>query len=204
MQGSLEADVLAVAQRWNCSLTEGVAERIGRYFQLLLLWNERLNLTGARSHEELTRNHLADSFAMSTLCPRESEVVDIGAGGGLPGVPFALLRPDCRIALVEPRAKRVAFLRTAIREMGGRNMEVIRCRVEELKSPAFSVAASRATFSPEEWVSIASGLLCPNGRVVLFAASRVEGFSGRTRLVDSVNYRTDDGAPRWAGSFCFT
>src|SRR5436853_71284 len=92
--------------------------RLHRFYELLLVWNRQINLTGARSLDELLSEHLPDSFALSRLVPQSASVADVGSGGGLPAIPFALLRPDASLTLFETRAKRVAFLRTAIRELG--------------------------------------------------------------------------------------
>src|SRR5450631_204870 len=98
--------VLNLAHRWLFSLTTDAAERVCLYFRRLLEWNVRVNLTGARSMVDLIGNHLPDSFAVSRFVPVGSDVVDVGSGGGLPAIPFSIIRPDCRVTLLEPRAKR--------------------------------------------------------------------------------------------------
>jgi len=116
----------------------------------LIEWNARVNLT-ARSRWPSDGEHVVDSFAMASLVPPGSSVVDVGAGGGLPGIPFSILRPDARLVVVEPRAKRIAFLRTVVRELQLASTEVLRERADALDRGGFDVAASRATFSAEEW-----------------------------------------------------
>jgi 16S rRNA (guanine527-N7)-methyltransferase len=169
---------------------------------LLLRWNARVNLTGARTLDDLLEDHLPDSFALARLASVGAKVVDVGAGGGLPGVPFALLRRDCRVTLVEPRAKRTAFLSTARREVGGSaELEVLRAREEELSAGMFDVATSRATFQPLEWLVLASRLLVPGGVAVVLASGPIEGDREGYSLRDAVSYETGRCASRWAGAF---
>ena len=198
------ASVLALAEAWELPLASKDAERLVTYLSQLLKWNERVNLTGAHELRELVGDHLPDSFALAKLCPREANVVDIGAGGGLPTIPFVLLRPDCRVTLVEPRAKRIAFLNTAARGCTCRLLKVVRARMEEMPDSAFTVAISRATFGPEDWLGMAPRLLSAGGVAVVFAASPIARYAAGAKLVEAVAYTTSSGAPRWSGSYCFT
>jgi 16S rRNA (guanine527-N7)-methyltransferase len=196
--------VLALAALWKFPVGKESSARIAVYMKRLLEWNRRVNLTGARSLEDLLGEHLPDSFAMSQLVPPGSRVVDIGSGGGLPGIPFALLRPDCRVTLVEPRAKRVAFLNMAVRDTACDNVAVMRARLEEIGSERFDVAVSRATFPPEEWLELARSIVLPSGRVVLLTSVAVVPRVSSVQLVGSVEYRTSAGSRRWTGCYCFT
>ena len=198
------AGVLKLSRSWEVEVRGGAAERIGHFLELLLKWNEHVNLTGAGTLAELLGEHVPDSFALSKLCGPGERVVDVGAGGGLPGIPLALLRPDCHVTLVEPRAKRVAFLNAATREAGLAAGTVLRARVEELEGSLFSVAASRATFPAGQWLSRARRVLCPGGRAVVFGSIPTDVAPPGARLVDEVVYATRGGAPRWAASFRFT
>ena len=198
------ASVLALAEAWELPLASKDAERIVTYLSQLLKWNEHVNLTGARELRELVGDHLPDSFALAKLCPREANVVDIGSGGGLPAVPFAVLRPDCSVTLVEPRAKRIAFLNTAARGCVFRLLKVVRARMEEIADSTFTVATSRATFAPDEWLGMAPRLLSTGGVAVVFAANPIAGCVAGAQLVEAVAYTTSRGAPRWSGSYCFT
>jgi 16S rRNA (guanine527-N7)-methyltransferase len=172
-QASVVARVAAVAAQFDQALDGQTAGRITTFIDLLLRWNERINLTGAREALEVVQDHLPDSFALSALTPRGARLVDVGTGGGLPALPFALLRPDVALTLVEPRAKRVAFLRAAVRELG-LAATVLPARVEDLEG-TFEVAASRATFPPQEWWERGSDLLLPQGGRLVFFLSGSDG-----------------------------
>jgi 16S rRNA (guanine527-N7)-methyltransferase len=179
--------------------------RLEQFYDLLLTWNRQINLTGARSLEELLSEHLPDSFALSQLVPQGATVADVGSGGGLPALPFALLRPDVPVTLFETRAKRVAFLRTAVRELG-----IVSATVAGRFTPAalpvgkrFDVASSRATFPPEEWLTLSRQALVEGGRVVVFdTASALDPLGAH--LVAATDYRTGRGHVRRAASYRFT
>lgn len=156
--------ILGIAESFARPVTVEVARRLAEFAQLLLRWNARINLTGARNGDDLLREHFPDSFALASLVPPSATLVDVGSGGGLPALPFALLRPDVAVTLVEPRAKRVAFLRTAIREVP--LAATVFCgRTEEVEG-TYDVASSRATFAPGEWLREGRRLVRGGGEVV--------------------------------------
>jgi len=146
-------------------------DRLFTYVAELLRWNERINLTGARSPEAVIEEHLPDSFALAEVIPVDSrpyKVVDIGSGGGLPAIPLALLRSDLQLLLVEPRGKRVAFLRSAVRTLGiGDRVRVFAGRDDGLERQRFDFAVSKATFAPEQWLIRGQNLVRAGGQVAV-------------------------------------
>jgi 16S rRNA (guanine527-N7)-methyltransferase len=179
-------------------------EQLIAFFDQLLAWNARINLTGAASRDELLSEHLPDSFALARLIPPSSTLADIGSGGGLPALPFAVLRPDVALTLFEARAKRVAFLRTATR-----TLRLPQVTIAARFDPAsdvplpFDAAASRATFPPEEWLPLGTRAVRPGGRVVLFTATPFPPPPG-TRLLEALHYETGSHHPRIAAAYCST
>ena len=107
---------------------------------------------------ELVDLYVADAVVLAatepcaTPLPEKLRWVDVGTGGGAPGLALALLRPDVELTLVEPRAKRIAFLRTALGALQRADVEVERARCEALPNAAWNVACSRATLPPAEWL----------------------------------------------------
>jgi 16S rRNA (guanine527-N7)-methyltransferase len=200
-----EAELLQRFSRdWNLTLSAEACTRLLTFVSRLLEWNARINLTGAKSRNELFSEHLVDSFAMTRFLPKGCSLADVGSGGGLPGIPLAILRPDIRLTMVEPRAKRVAFLRTVSYELGLRSIEILRSRSDELKAGSFDACASRATFPPEEWLKVGGALARAGGQVLVFTNEIWTGGDPAARLVDSVLYSSGSGRSRWMGSFCFT
>ena len=188
----------AVADRLDRELSAQEREALARFWRLLLTWNARINLTGARTEGELVAEHLPDALAMERLVPAGSRVLDVGSGGGLPALPYAVLRPADPVVLVEPRAKRVALLRTAARELGLNRVEVLPGRIEEVVPGAADVASSRATFGPAEWLERALALA---PRALVFATRAADVEAGSVwRLEGELAYLSGK-QPRWTGLF---
>lgn len=160
-------------------MDDGQARALLAFCQLLLTWSARINLTGARSMAALIEAHLPDAFVLARLLPAPAHVIDVGSGGGLPALPLALLRPTLAIDLCEPIAKKVAFLRTAVRELGlGGRLRLHAARAEALLAilPArFDVAMSRATLPPAEWLALGQRLVVPGGRVMALTTPAIGG-----------------------------
>lgn len=116
---------------------------LSRYLAGLDLWRRRTSLTGPMSAEELVP-HALESIFGEKLIPDGARLLDIGSGAGLPGIPLAIVRPDLAVTLLEPRGKRAAFLRHAVRAVPVRNAQVLEERVEKMAVAAYDVATVRA------------------------------------------------------------
>jgi 16S rRNA (guanine527-N7)-methyltransferase len=190
--------VRALAAAWNAPCDARQIAALSGYAESLLRWNARINLTAARSIDVLIGEHFPDAFALARKLEQPARVVDVGSGGGLPAIPLAVLRPRLALMLVEPIAKKAAFLRTAIRELGlGDRVSVRVGRGEAVagETPrAFDVAISRATLAPARWLVLAGKLVRPGGRVFALTAAdalpeqpkREIYFEGRRALIEVV------------------
>jgi 16S rRNA G527 N7-methylase RsmG len=154
-------------------LADAEASALVAFTALVASWNHRVDLTGAKTAKDLVEVLLADALIMRdrALVPEGASIVDVGTGVGAPIIPFLLLRPDASALCVEPRRKRVAFLRTALGQLSLVSRMVVREGRIEPDAPALAdvpaVACSRATFAPPVWLEL--GLkLAP--RALLFAA----------------------------------
>jgi 16S rRNA (guanine527-N7)-methyltransferase len=162
------------AMAWSVSCEPAQRDAIARYASLLLTWTARINLTGAVSLENLAAEHLPDSFALASRLSDAGALstIDVGSGGGLPALPLAILCPNLSIRLLEPIAKKAAFLRTAVRELElGARVKVETKRAQTVAPATFDVALSRATLPPRAWLPLAAELVRPGGRVFLLAAA---------------------------------
>jgi 16S rRNA (guanine527-N7)-methyltransferase len=136
---------------------------------LLDKWNRTHNLTAIREPERMITHHLLDSLAVLPHLPAHGglRVIDIGSGGGLPGIPLAIVRPDWQLALLDSNFKKAAFLRQAVIELPLPNAEVVAARVEHYApSAAFDVAISRAFSDLAVFAAAGRSLLAPGGRLV--------------------------------------
>src|SRR5712692_1608387 len=117
-------------------------EALSRFLTELDRWRRRINLTGPMDSETLV-GHALESALGAKLIIDAKRVLDIGSGGGLPGVPIAICRPDLSVTLLEPREKRAAFLRHVIRTVPLENASVLEERLESVTA-IFDAATVRA------------------------------------------------------------
>lgn len=147
----------------HLDLPREAPEQLLRYLALLQKWNRTYNLTAIREPGRLVTHHLLDCLAAVTHVPA-GNLLDIGSGGGLPGVPIAIARPDQSVTLLDSNHKKGAFLRQVAIECGLRNVEVHVGRAEEHHPAArFDVAVSRAFSDLSGFVDAARGLVKPSG-----------------------------------------
>jgi len=137
--------------------------KLQTYLDLLLKWNARLNLTAIRTPEGIIQRHFGESiFAAQNLPAGIWTLLDFGSGGGFPGVPIALCRPEIRVVLAESQLKKAAFLREAVRTLSLENALVFAGRVEALDRE-FDAVTLRAVDKMEDACRIAVGKLASGG-----------------------------------------
>jgi 16S rRNA (guanine527-N7)-methyltransferase len=140
------------------------AAPLGRYLDLLASWAGRVNLTAARTAEERVGLLVAPVVPAASL-PGSGRLLDVGSGNGSPGLVLALLRPDLRVTLLEPRLKRWAFLREAGRACGRPDVEVLRSRHDQYDGPRADTVTVRAlALGPADL----GPLTAPGGRLLVF------------------------------------
>ena len=149
-----------------------VSSKLLEFGALLLLENQQTNLTGAKDIVSLVAEHFLDSLAPLAFITLSSPVVDIGSGAGFPGIPVAIAFPDETIVLLEPRAKRAAFLESAVSRLGLANISVI--KASALGPGATSVLGKagtvlmRAVAEPDRAIRLGSAFVRPGGDLVLY------------------------------------
>ena len=118
-------------------LSPGQIEQLHQHYELLIRWNQRMNLTTVKPGQEMVVRHYAESLFFAANLPAGSEsitVIDAGSGAGFPGVPMATLKPAWRVTLVESNQKKSVFLKEASRHLS--NISVLSQRIEDLSAPA--------------------------------------------------------------------
>lgn len=137
-------------------LDEGVREALLAFTALVRQWSRKTDLVRVRGPEALAELLFLDALQLAAAIPEGLSVLDVGAGAGAPGVPLALLRPDLKPTLLEPRRRRVTFIRLAAGSLDlGERLRVREDRLEAPPAPelrGFGLAYSRATFAPAEWL----------------------------------------------------
>lgn len=139
------------------------------YLELLEKWNRTHNLTSVRGAERMLSHHLLDSLAvLPHLQPaRGMRLVDVGSGGGLPGIPLAIARPTQQVVLLDSNRKKAAFLQQAVAELQLHNAEVATERAEAYDpQKLFDVAIARALSSLVQFIEVAAHLVLLGGRLI--------------------------------------
>lgn len=158
-----------VAQRLaaqQVTVDPGEAEKLAAFLTILEQWNRVHNLTGIRDRIELIDRHLVESLALKRFVLGPT-VADVGSGGGLPGVPLAITRPEAAFTLIESRRKRVSFLRHVATTLKLANVAVAHARAEDVTTGPFATVMARAVAPPGELLAVAGPLVAPRGRLVL-------------------------------------
>ena len=149
---------------------------LARYLELLLEWNRRVNLVSRRSIDRVLETQLRPSLASLLLVKPEGavRVLDVGSGGGFPGIPLRILRPNARLDLVEARRKKCDFLSECLRSLDLADSRVHWCRVEEPSASLserqpFDLVLARGVGASDRLAKASVPLLSPGGSAWVFA-----------------------------------
>jgi 16S rRNA (guanine527-N7)-methyltransferase len=136
------------------------------FIALLEKWNRSFNLTSIEGAEAMVSHHLLDSLSILPFIAG-NEVLDVGSGAGLPGLPLAVARPEWRIALLDSNGKKTRFMQQAVLELGLSNISVIKSRIEEYRPErAFDTVVSRAFSSLGEFVQASRAACGPQTKLL--------------------------------------
>ena len=149
-------------------------ETAARYAGLLATRGVEWGLLGPREVERIWHRHVLNSVAVASEVPVGATVVDVGSGAGLPGIPLALARPDCRVVLLEPLLRRSTFLTGVVEELGlDERVTVVRGRAEE-HAATYDVVTCRALAPLVRLVEWCAPLMTPDGRIVALKGESVD------------------------------
>ncbi len=147
-------------------------QQILAYLELLLRWNQKINLTAIRNAEESVTRHFGESLFIARHIELRGRLLDIGSGAGFPGLALKIAFPQLSVTLLEPVAKKRAFLKEATRVCGFSAVEVRGERLEGLAGGGtaanFDFATMRAVGNLDELVPLAAQVLKPGGSVLLW------------------------------------
>jgi len=139
------------ARELGVDLSEAQHEKLLGYLALLIKWNKAYNLTAVRDPDEMVSRHLLDSLSVVPFIEGERQL-DVGSGGGMPGIPLAILFPDMKVTCLDSNGKKTRFLTQVKLELKLDNLEVIHSRAEAFKPQVpFTGIISRAFSSLEDF-----------------------------------------------------
>ena len=207
MTSTEEVALVRGAAALGVSLEAASIARIGRFIDLLDLWNRRTHLTGDRDRGTLVRKHAVDSLAVLPELPTAGIVIDVGSGAGFPGVIVGCARPDLTLRLIESRRRPASFLSDAIRTVPLPEARVLEMRAEDAAGDesvggGAHVVLSRAV-RLDVFLTLAAPLVRPGGLVVAMQtpatgvdAARKAGSVHRLDVSRVRDYQLPDGERR--------
>ncbi len=168
------------AEKLGFSFQESILEKFQLYFNELSTWNRSVNLTGLQTEKEQAVLLFADSLAGSLVFPNNSSIslIDIGTGGGFPGIPLKIAFPSLQVTLMEPRGNKTAFLHTAVGKLGLTGVSVLQKRLEACRSfrneeDKWDMAISKAV-NLDVILPYINNILKGDGKLVVFRSTNIE------------------------------
>ncbi|MEO8384804.1 MAG: 16S rRNA (guanine(527)-N(7))-methyltransferase RsmG [Betaproteobacteria bacterium] len=197
MHHSLPAELLASGlSQMALALDQSTQEKLLQYVALLDKWNKVYNLTAVRDPQRMIGMHILDSLSILSIVAKHKHLLDVGSGGGLPGIPLAIvlatIAPEFHVTMLDTITKKTTFIRQAIGELGLTNAIVVTERVENYRPESvFDAVVSRAFSELKDFVDGAGHLCAPDGR--LLAMKGVHPYDEIARL--SVGYTVEAVTP---------
>lgn len=156
-------------------LDEVTGARLEVFRELLVRWNQRMNLVARGDEKRLVPRHLHDALTLVPLL-RPGRILDIGTGAGLPGIPLAMVRPNDDFVLLDRSARRTAFVRHVVMTLELGNVEVVTADIHEYQPQSmFDTVVTRAVAPPRRILPIAWRFVAPGGRVLLQVGEEESG-----------------------------
>ena len=177
MDNAWKEDLASGASSLGVPLSAPQIDQLAIHVDLLIRWNDKLNLTRICAPHEILSKHVLDSLAVLRVLPAGLDrILDIGSGAGFPGIPIAIARPETRITLVDAVGKKVQFCKNAIAQTQLKGCEAVHCRLEgnpsREKIRAANVVVSRAFTSLTNFLGMVRPYLAPDGSVIAMLSGR--------------------------------
>ena len=167
------------AKKLNIVFSEKQIKQFFKYMNLLIEWNNKINLTAIIEPKEIILKHFIDSLTINKYIEQNKILVDVGTGAGFPGIAVKIYRPDVKVVLVDSLNKRINFLNEVVKELQLENIQTIHSRVEEFKKnkkyrESFDIVTARAVAN----LTVLSEYLLPlakvNGKCICMKGSEIE------------------------------
>jgi 16S rRNA (guanine527-N7)-methyltransferase len=163
-------------QTHQLTLTDAQTESLWRYAELLVEWNQKINLISRKDEEAVLSKHVLHSLAIGLFhtFKKGERVLDLGSGGGLPGMPLAIAFPDAYFLLIDSIGKKVAACQDMAVKLGLKNVLAQKSRSEDLKNVEFDVVVSRQVAPMLDLVKWSQNLLTKNGKLICLKGGDLE------------------------------
>lgn len=199
-------DILLEQAKLSCIELNGEqVMKLTRYYELLIEWNEKMNLTALTEPVDVALKHFCDSILLLSYAdiPKDSSLIDVGTGAGFPSVPIKIVRPDIKLCLLDSLNKRLTFLNEVVSELGLSDVKIVHARAEDGAKKAdlrekFDFATSRAVAQLNvlseyclPYVRVGGAFLAMKGKYseeeISNAKSAIKTLGGKTVKVDTYN-----------------
>jgi 16S rRNA (guanine527-N7)-methyltransferase len=158
-----ESQLSSGLEQMGLEIEQGPQQKLLDYLALLMKWNRAYNLTAIRDPEEMVPRQLLDSLSILPLV-RGKQILDVGTGAGLPGIPLAICIPDASFTLIDSNGKKTRFVQQAKMELGLENLQVQQSRIEQFEATqGFDTITSRAFAALPKIVELTARLLSKDG-----------------------------------------
>ncbi|WAC08562.1 MAG: 16S rRNA (guanine(527)-N(7))-methyltransferase RsmG [Thermodesulfobacteriota bacterium] len=158
---------IQASEKLTIPLSEEAGLKFETYYQELIAWNKRINLTRITERKRFFIEHFIDSLIPERFIPSKSSLIDLGSGGGFPGLPLKIIRPDLSVTLVDSSLKKILFLRYLVRLLDLRGIVVIQERLgRDFSDHRYDVCIGRAFAPLERFLPLAFALKNPQGIVI--------------------------------------
>ncbi len=152
----------------NINVSGQQAQLMSLHAKELMLWNKKINLTAIKQPMQIVEKHFIDCLAASSFIQNEKSIIDMGSGGGFPGIPLKIMKPELEIILMDSSRKKINFLKHVIRLLDLKNIEAVHTRVQDLHENIlyknrFDAVISRAFTELSSFVDLASPFLNKRG-----------------------------------------
>ena len=163
----------------NIELTQKQTDQFYKYMQLLIEWNEKINLTAITKPEEIIQKHFIDSATIIKNLKNTKTLIDIGTGAGFPGIPIKIIKPEIEIVLLDSLNKRIKFLEEIIKKLELKNIKAIHSRAEEIGKnkeyrESFDTVVSRAVANMTTLSEYTIPLVKIGGKAIYMKSSEIE------------------------------
>jgi 16S rRNA (guanine527-N7)-methyltransferase len=200
-------DVCKLLVPFDLQLGSGQIDQIATYLELLLRWNKKINLTAIRTPEECVTRHFGESLYLGRTVALSGTLLDVGSGAGFPGLALRIVFPQLLTTLLEPVAKKRAFLKEAARACGIAPVDVRPERLDDFiaqcEAPRFDTITARAVGRLDRLIPQALEVLKPGGKICLWVSRAQTGeldkFQGKIQWGEPIRLPLGREREIWVG-----
>ena len=184
------------SKKINIEISNEMAEKFEEYKNLLLAWNEKINLTAITDENEIIIKHFIDSLTIEKYIPQNAKIIDVGTGAGFPGIPLKIVRDDLEIVLLDSLQKRVNFLNEVIKECGLKNIIAVHGRAEDFGQDkkyreSFDIATARAVANLATLTELCTPFIKVGGSFVCMKGDATEEIKNAEKAIKELGMKKE-------------